>query len=373
MSESLIYKIAVTRIRGIGSALAKNLIAYIGSAEGVFFESEKSLEKIPGIGKVLSKEVVKNREGALMEARKESDFMEKNSIFTYYYADNNYPFRLKECVDAPVILYGKGNLEINNGKFIAIVGTRNATETGKEICRNFVDDISKMLSDVTIVSGLAYGIDIYAHKAAVDSNLATIGVLGHGLDRIYPSAHHSISQKMQNKGGLLSEFVSGTNPDKSNFVQRNRIIAGLCDAVVVVESKSTGGALITANIANDYNRDVFAFPGRIYDECSKGCNELIKSNRAQLIESADDLLCLMNWQKKNMKDKEMRQMTLFNELSDEEQEIYTILNTCSDGIHVNELSVRLSKPFSKISSLLLEMEFKNIVKCLPGNIYVALK
>ncbi len=373
MSESLLYKIAVTQIKGIGTILAKNLISYIGSPEKVFNENGKALEKIPGIGRVLSNEIIKNRETALKQAETELEFILKNDISTYYYADNNYPFRLKECIDAPIMLYGKGNLELNNGKFVAIVGTRKATETGKEYCKNLVADMAHISSDITIVSGLAYGIDICAHKAAIDSNLPTIGVLGHGLDRVYPPAHRPTSIQMIQNGGLLTEFMSETNPDKPNFVQRNRIIAGLCDATVVVESKSSGGALITATIANDYNRDVFAFPGRTYDEFSKGCNELIKNNKAQLIESAEDLVGFMNWQRNHAANRQARQTTLFNEMSDEEQEIYIALNNYSDGVQVNELSARLSKPFSKISALLLEMEFKNLVKCLPGNIYVILK
>ena len=372
MGNSLLYKIAVTLIKGIGPNLAKNLIAYTGSAEQIFIENGKRLEKIPGIGSVLSKEIVSRREDALRRAEKEIEFIQKNNIQPYYFTENNYSFRLKECADAPIVLYGKGNLNINEGKFIGIVGTRKATEIGKENAKKLISDISKVVPDVTIVSGLAYGIDICAHKSALDSGLPTIGVLGHGLDRIYPAAHSSVARQMMPDGGLLTEFISETNPDRPNFVQRNRIIAGLCDAVVVIESKSTGGALITAVMANDYNRDVFAFPGRIDDEYSAGCNTLIKTNKAQLIESAEDLVHFMNWEKKSNANLS-QQVLLFQNLSDEEEALYSLLNKNTDGLHVNEIGIQLSKPFSRVSSLLLQMEFKNLVKCLPGNIYVALR
>ena len=232
-----------------------------------------------------------------------------------------------------------------------------------------ISDLASSLPNAIIVSGLAYGVDICAHKAALEVGLPTIAVIGHGLDRIYPATHRPTAVKMLQEGALLTEYLSGTNPDRQNFVQRNRIIAGLCDATVVVESAARGGALITAELANDYNRDVFAFPGRVNDEWSAGCNALIRNNKASLIESADDILRFMNWEKQNSGSVLNVQTSLFLDLSDEEQSIVSILRQNIDGIQLNELAIQLEKPVSKISSMLLEMEFKGVVKCLPGNLY----
>jgi len=369
--ELLKYKIGITLIKGIGNNLAKNLIAYVGSVEGVFLEKQAILAKIPGIGDTLSKEIVS--QNVLARAEEEVAFILKNKIKTYYYTDRDYPFRLKECADSPIMIFSKGNCNLNDGKFVGIVGTRNATETGKDNCKKLIDDLATLQPNTLIVSGLAYGVDICAHKAALDTGLPTIAVVGHGLDRIYPAAHRSTAVKLLSNGVLLTEYLSQTNPDRPNFVQRNRIIAGLCDALVVVESAARGGALITAEIANDYNRDVFAFPGRITDEWSGGCNALIKNNKASLIESADDLCRFMNWESQEANGSRIVQTTLFLDLSDEEQEIVTTLRQHSDGIQMNELAILLTKPASKISSLLLEMEFKGIVKCLPGSVYRIVK
>jgi len=368
---NLKYKIGITLIKGIGNNLAKNLIAYIGNIEGVFHEKQTALSKIPGIGETLSKEIV--AQNVLARAEEEIEFILKNKIQTYYYTDRDYPYRLKECADSPIIIFSKGNCNLNDGKFVGIVGTRNATETGKENCKKLISELASNQPNTIIVSGLAYGVDICAHKAALDVGLPTIGVLGHGLDRIYPSAHRPTAVKMMPNGALLTEFLSQTNPDRQNFVQRNRIIAGLCDALVVVESATRGGALITAEIANDYNRDVFAFPGRVTDEWSAGCNALIKNNKASLIESADDLCRFMNWEKQDTTDKKTVQTALFLDLSDDEQEIVSILRQNSEGIQMNELAIMVTKPASKISSLLLEMEFKGVVKCLPGSVYRIVK
>jgi DNA processing protein len=369
--ELLKYKIGITLIKGIGNNLAKSLISYVGSLEGVFREKQSNLAKIPGIGEILSAEIVS--QNVLKRAEEEIEFIEKNKINTFYYTDRDYPYRLKECADSPIMIFSKGNCDFNNGKFVGIVGTRNATESGKENCRKLIFDLANTQLNTIIVSGLAYGIDICAHKSALDAGLPTIGVIGHGLDRIYPAAHRPTAVKMMPNGALLTEYLSKTNPDRPNFVQRNRIIAGLCDAIIVVESASRGGALITAEIANDYNRDVFAFPGRVNDEWSAGCNALIKNNKASLIESAEDLCKFMSWEKQDLINTQTIQTALFLDLSDEEQEIVSILRQNSDGIQMNELAIILSKPASKISSMLLEMEFKGIVKCLPGSVYKIVK
>ena len=375
LDENLKYKIGITLIKGIGSNLAKNLIAYIGSAEGVFKEKQQNLAKIPGIGEIISNQIVSqiSSQNVLKRAEQEIEFITKNKILTYYFADRDYPFRLKECPDSPILIYSKGNCNLNAGKFVGIVGTRKATETGKENCKKLITDLGSALPNTVIVSGLAYGIDICAHKAAIESGLPTIGVIGHGLDRIYPEVHRPTAVKMVQDGALLTEYLSQTNPDKQNFVQRNRIIAGLCDAIVVVESGIKGGALITAEIANDYNRDVFTYPGRITDEWSAGCNALIKNNKASLIESADDILRFMNWERQDSNSKPIVQTALFMDLTDEEQGIVSTLRQNPEGIQFNELAIQLERPISKISSLLLEMEFKGLVKCLPGNLYKIVK
>jgi DNA processing protein len=271
------------------------------------------------------------------------------------------------------MLYSKGNCNLNDGKFVGIVGTRSATETGKENCKQLIMDIAAAQPNTIIVSGMAYGVDICAHKAALDAGLSTIGVIGHGLDRLYPAAHRPTAVKMMPNGALLTEYLSKTNPERPNFVQRNRIIAGLVDALVVVESAERGGALITAEIANDYSRDVFAFPGRVNDQWSAGCNALIKSNKAALIDSAADVLRFMSWENTANGKSTHVQTTLFVDLTDEEQEMVSLLRQKTDGIQVNELAILLAKPYSKISSLLLEMEFNGIVKCLPGGVYRIVK
>ena len=360
------YKIGITLIKGIGNVLAKNLIAYLGNVEAIFSESPKRLAKIPGIGELLAKEI--SQQDVLKRADKEVEFILKNGITPIYHTDQAYPFRLKECADSPIMLYAKSNTDLNTGRYVGVVGTRNATEYGKELCKSFLNDLASTQPDVCIVSGLAYGIDICAHKAALDFSSKTIAVIGHGLDRIYPATHRSVAVKMLENGGLLTEYLSETNPDRQNFVMRNRIIAGMCDAIVVVESGSKGGSLITANLAQSYNRDVFAFPGRVGDDLSAGCNQLIKSNKAALIESATDLEYYMGWEKHTEK-KETIQPALFVHLTAEQQTLVSYLHKEKNGLQMNQLAISLGMPISKISSMLLELEFSGVVKCSPGNVY----
>lgn len=366
--DLLKFRIGITLINGIGNNLAKNLIAYLGNEEAVFKEKKNNLSRIPGIGETLAKEIV-NHKQALLRAEQEIEFILKNDIQYLYYTDKNYPFRLKECPDAPLMLFSRCAQNLNDAKFVSIVGTRNATEYGKEICRNLASALTT-IPNLVIISGLAYGIDICAHKSALDYRIPTIGIVAHGLDVIYPSAHRSIAVRMLEQGGVITEYLSKTKPDRQNFVQRNRIIAGMSDALIVVESAQKGGALITAELANDYNRDVFAFPGRITDEWSKGCNALIKNNRASLIESPQDFIRQMGWDQQTNHRKDV-QAALFTDLSEEESLIYSIIRKHMDGIHVNQLSVISSISYSKLTSLLLEMEFKALVKCIPGGIYRA--
>jgi len=362
---TLQYEIGVTLIKGIGPVLAKNLIAYLGSAEAVFKETQANLTKIPEIGPVLSRQIADQQ--VLKRAEKEIAFIQKNNIQTYFYTDKGYPYRLKECADAPVILYSKGNVDLNVLRLVGVVGTRKVTEYGKELCNSFISDLATLSPGTTIVSGLAYGVDICAHKAAINAVLPTIGVLGHGLDRIYPLTHRPTAIKMLEQGGLLTEYLTETNPDRPNFVQRNRIVAGMCDALLVVESGEKGGSLITANMAQSYNRDVFAFPGRVGDEHSIGCNALIKTNKAGLIESASDFINAMGWESVAHK-KQAVQPSLFIDLSEEEQQVVDCLRK-DDSLQLNQLAINMGIAVSKASAMLLEMEFKGIVKCLPGNVY----
>ncbi len=364
IDEGLKYKIGITLMDGVGDVIAKRLIAYCGSAEGVFKEKKSRLMKIPGVGAINVKPILENN--VLPRAEEEMDFISKNGINTFFYLDKEYPKRLKHCEDSPVMLYSKGNLNLNNHKILSVVGTRNATVYGQRVCEKIIEDLA--LQNVLIVSGLAYGIDICAHRAALKNNLPTVGVVAHGLDRIYPSVHQGVSQKMMLNGGIVTDFISGTNPDKENFPKRNRIVAGMADAVLVIESALSGGSLITADIANGYNRDVFAVPGKTGDEYSSGCNWLIKTNRAMLVESAKDIEQVLGWEIKEKKKKNV-QKELFTELDENEKIIVGILEA-KEKIDIDNLSVEAKMPMSKISSLLLNLEFKGMVKSLPGKVYM---
>lgn len=362
--QSLFYKVAVSLIPGIGGVLAKNLIAYVGSPEAVFSESFNALVKIPGIGQVNARKI-KNKD-VLTRAEKEIAFIEKHGINTYFFTDKSYPRRLKNCTDSPVLIYTKGRMNLNEERVVSIVGTRHATSYGKKICEELIEHFSIRNYKILIVSGLAYGIDVHAHKAALKYNLPTVGVVGHGLDRLYPSLHADIARKMIENGGLVSDFPGGSKIDPANFIRRNRIVAGLADATIVVESAVKGGALITADIAFSYNRDVFAFPGRTDEIYSKGCNQLIRRNAANLIEGIDDLEYFMNWET-SAKEKPV-QASLFTDLSPEEEKVVNLLTT-ENTLFIDQISSALKMPGSKVSTLLMNMEFKNIVAALPGKMY----
>ena len=365
MSEiSLTHKIALGLIPHIGDISAKKLVAYFGSVEAIFNESYGNLIKIPGIGPTLAQHIC--NKSYLKNAEKEAEHVTKHGIKTFFYLDNDYPYRLKQCEDSPVVFFFKGNADLNANKLLSVVGTRNATQRGKELCNKIVENLAERHSDLIIVSGLAYGIDVEAHKAAIANNLQTIGILGHGLNIIYPSAHASVAKNMIANGGLLSDFFSDEQPERANFLKRNRIIAGLADATLVVESGIKGGALVTADIANSYNRDVFAIPGRPDDKWSAGCNNLIKANKAALVESADDIEFLLDW--KSEKNKKPVQKSLFTELDDNEKTIFELI--AKEGeMPIDAICRSLEIPVHKLSSQLLQMEFKGALKCLPGNIY----
>jgi DNA processing protein len=364
ISNDLIYKIGITLLDAVGDVLAKNLLAYCGSPEQVFKTNKSQLEKIPGIGSFTSNAILQSKT-VLVRAEQEIKFIENNTIEPLFFTDKNYPQRLKNCSDSPLMLFYKGNADLNTEKIVAVVGTRTPSVYGKQTTEKFITELTD--SGCLVVSGLAYGIDITAHKTSLECGLNTVGVLAHGLDRIYPSVHSSYAEKMISQGGLLTEFMSTTNPDKENFPKRNRIVAGMCDALVVVESKRGGGSLITATIANSYNKDIFAFPGRAGEILSEGCNGLIKSHRANLIESSADLMYVMNWNEL-LKKKKQIQIPLLLNLSPEEQ---LIINAFDDKnqLHVDELCYTTNFPISKISSCLLQLEFSNIIKSLPGKIY----
>ncbi len=364
LDKDLIYYIALTAIPNIGSVTAKKLIAYSGSAHQIFIEKKTALEKIPGIGAVNAQNIIQNKDFALSLAEHELAFIEKNNIYAYTFLEENYPKRLTHCEDGPLVVFSKGDFNFNTQKVISVVGTRNATDYGKEFCEKLIADLTP--HKPLIVSGLAFGVDICAHKAALKNNLPTIGVLAHGLDRIYPAVHTSTAKQMVENGGLVSEFRSGTNPDRENFPKRNRIIAGLSDLTIVIESSNKGGSLITAELANSYSRDVFALPGRITDTQSEGCNALIKQNKAHLIQSVKDIEYIMGWKAEEIL--KPNQTKLFVELTIEEKLIFNILQQ-QDKMAIDDIALLAKLPMSKTAALLLEMEFKNLVKSLPGKMY----
>lgn len=368
ISEELLYQIGLTLIEGVGDVNAKALLAYCGSAEEVFRQKKSALQKIPGIGEYVARSVVSGA-GVLNKAEAELAFIKKYKIKPLFFSNAEYPSRLKYCSDSPVMLYYKGSADLNAEKIVAVVGTRKPSDYGRQATRQLIEGLSG--SGILVVSGLAYGVDVLAHKTALDNELETVGVVGHGLDRIYPQIHDKIAKRMLKQGGLLTDFMSGTNPDAQNFPKRNRIVAGICDAVVVIESKRTGGSLITATIANSYNKDVFAFPGKAGDLLAEGCNGLIKRNRAALIENAEDLLDAMQWVKKEKTEAKTRQIPLLLNLGEEEKMIMTLFSE-KKSIHVDEICQVTQMQVSKVSAHLLQLEFSNLIKSRPGKLYEAL-
>ena len=365
-SEDLLHKIAISLVPGIGCITAKSLIAYCGSAGQVFKEKEKILRTVPGIGTVLAKNILQSK--VLSRAGKEVEFIGRNQVNAHFYLDESYPQRLKSCVDAPILLFSKGKPDLNYNKVISIVGTRNATEYGRELVDKFILSIAERGYDIQIVSGLAYGIDVQAHRAALRNNLSTVAVMAHGLETVYPSFHKAIAQEMcERNGGMVSDFLSYSSIDRKNFLRRNRIIAGLADAVVVVESAKKGGALLTAELAVSYNRDLFAFPGRVGETYAEGCHYLIKSNRAGLIENLGDLEYCMNWQPGSA-NRGVSQPRLFNDLTPEEQKVADLLQTNGE-LTIDQICLQTGLPMNRVSPMLLSLEFSGIVKCLPGKVF----
>ncbi|HEX8356403.1 MAG TPA: DNA-processing protein DprA, partial [Segetibacter sp.] len=331
--QDLLYQIALTNVPNIGAVQAKILVNRFDTAEDIFRAPKKELETIEGIGEVRAKSI-KDYDG-FADAETEIEFIEKYRITPLFLKDKNYPQRLLHCYDSPTLLYYRGNADLNASKVISIIGTRNNTEYGKLITDQLIEELQTM--QVLIVSGLAYGIDALAHKAAVSHNLPTVGVLAHGLDKIYPPQHTGLAKQMLLNGGLLTEFKKDTKADKHNFPRRNRIVAGIADCTIVIETAAKGGSMITAELANGYNRDVFAYPGKVTDSKSSGCNYLIKTNKATLLTDAEQLIDAMGWATKKTKAK--KQKELFIELSQDEKVLVDLLKE-KESIHIDELFLK---------------------------------
>ena len=363
MKDDLLYKIAITKIPKVGAITAKNLISYCGGVKAVFEASQKELFNIPGVGAKVAENI--RNHSVLEDAQKELDFIKKNEVQCLFYMDEKYPQRLKHFDDSPVLLYFRGNAELNHHRIVSIIGTRTPSAHGKAICEEIVKELADY--DVMVISGLAYGIDVTAHRKSVSMNIPTVGVLGHGFNMIYPYEHKNVSEEMMKNGGILTEYTHLVGPNREHFPMRNRIVAGMCDALIVVETKEKGGSMITANLANGYNKNVFAIPGRARDKKFGGGNFLIKNHKAQLIESAEDVVKIMCWEQFE-KNKNI-QKQLFVELTDKQQLVVDVLRK-EDEVSVDKLSYVTKLQPSEVSSSLLELEFKGLVKTLPGKRYM---
>jgi len=363
--SDLLYQLSLTEVPNVGCVQAKILIQHFGEAEKIFKAKQSTLEKIEGIGIVRATSIKEYKK--FERAEEEIKFIEKFKIKTLFITDKNYPQRLSNCYDSPTLLYYKGTADLNTSKIIAIVGTRTHTEYSRKMTDKLVQELSTQ--NILVVSGMAFGVDAIAHKAALKNNLPTVGVLGHGLDQIYPTDHAGLAKDMlKDNGGLLTEFRSKTKPDKHNFPTRNRIVAGMSDATIVIESGIKGGSMITAELANGYNKDVFAFPGKVTDNKSAGCNYLIKSNKAMLLTDAQELIEVMGWEEKSRKSKARSQKEIFIELSRDEKIIVDILNE-KETVHIDEINLRSGLSSSAIAAAILNLELQNLVNGLPGKMY----
>lgn len=362
MTEQKLYEIALTLIPYIGVVNGKKLVAYCGGAEAVFCENKNALRQISGIHENIIKGI--DSKDVMIRAEEEMMFIEKNGIRPLFYLDKDYPKRLQHCHDSPIMLYYKGNADLNAEKTVGIVGTRNITDYGRYVVEKLIEDLTT--DNVMIISGLAYGVDAAAHRAALKYDLATVGVLGHGMQTIYPAENRKLSTSMIEKGGILTEFVSGTKPDRENFPQRNRIVAGMVDCLVVIESALKGGAMITAEIANSYDREVFAMPGRVGDIYSEGCNQLIKTNKANLLVNAADIRYVMRW---DVDTKVVaKQMRLFRDFSEDEKKVMDVFVE-NNVVHIDDIIIGTDLSPSKIASILLSLEFDGVLTALPGKRY----
>lgn len=365
MPQELMYQIALTRIPLIGDVIIKKLLEHFGSAGDIFKAKKYALEKIETVGTVRAAALCNFRDFAPIAA--EIAFMEKYRIQPLFCTDPAYPQRLLHCYDSPAMLYYRGNATLNPARIVNIVGTRHPSAYGRAVCETLVNELAA--AGITIVSGLAYGIDIIAHKTALKAQTPTIGVLAHGLDRIYPPGHKQIAVEMLEQGGLLTDFMSQTLPDKQNFPKRNRIVAGISDATIVIESGVRGGSLITADLANGYNRDVLCVPGRLHDPQSAGCNYLIRQNKAALLTGAADVLELMGWQEKDLpKGPSAVQPVLFPELTADEQLIMALFREKSRR-HLEELYLQTRLSGSQVATAVFNLEMQSVLRSLPGQLY----
>jgi DNA processing protein len=365
MNSDLLYQLALTLVPNIGPVQAKILLQHC-NAEEIFHAKKSYLEKIEGIGPVRADSIISFKE--FDKAEEEIKFIEKYKIKPLFLTDEDYPKRLLNCYDSPTLLYYKGEADLNASRIVAVIGTRTHTDYAKQVTEKLVKELAEQ--NVTIISGLAFGVDALAHKAALKNNLPTVGVLAHGLDQIYPYEHSGLAKDMvKNSGGLLTEFRSKTKPDKHNFPTRNRIVAGMSDATVVIETGIKGGSIITAELANGYNKDVFALPGKINDNKSAGCNYLIKNNKAMLLMDGKEILEVMGWEeKKTLKKSSKSQKELFIELSKEEKIVVDIIKE-KHTVHIDEINLKSGLSSSAVAAAILNLELQNVMVSLPGKLY----
>ena len=368
--QQLLYNIALTRIGHFSLASALHLYRTLGSGEEIFLHRNEAQDILPDCSPRLI-DNLKDWSEPLKRAEVELEFCRNNNIRVLCLGDDNYPKRLEDCADAPLVMYYKGNANLNQSRVINIIGTRHCTTYGADFIRRFIHDLKALCPEVLVVSGLAYGVDINAHQQALAVGYETVGVVAHGLDYLYPAAHKDVAREMVNHGGLLTEFMTCTNADKGNFVRRNRIVAGMSDACILIESAAHGGGMITAGIAFDYGREVFALPGRVGDHFSEGCNNAIRENKAILLTSAEDFVKTMGWEDDALRieaQKKGIERQLFPDLSPEQQRIVDVL-TKSNDLQLNQLSVKTGIPIGDITSILFQMEMMGVVKPMAGGNY----
>ena len=368
--QQLLYNIALTRIGHFSLASALHLYRTLGSGEEIFLHRNEAQDILPDCSPRLI-DNLKDWSEPLKRAEVELEFCRNNNIRVLCLGDDNYPKRLEDCADAPLVMYYKGNANLNQSRVINIIGTRHCTTYGADFIRRFIHDLKALCPEVLVVSGLAYGVDINAHQQALAVGYETVGVVAHGLDYLYPAAHKDVAREMVNHGGLLTEFMTCTNADKGNFVRRNRIVAGMSDACILIESAAHGGGMITAGIAFDYGREVFALPGRVGDHFSEGCNNAIRENKAMLLTSVEDFVKTMGWEEDALRieaQKKGIERQLFPDLSPEQQRIVDVL-TKSNDLQLNQLSVKTGIPIGDITSILFQMEMMGVVKPMAGGNY----
>ena len=368
--QQLLYNIALTRIGHFSLASALHLYRTLGSGEEIFLHRNDIQDILPDCSPRLI-DNLKDWSEPLKRAEVELEFCRNNNIRVLCLGDDDYPKRLEDCADAPLVMYYKGNANLNQSRVINIIGTRHCTTYGADFIRRFIHDLKALCPEVLVVSGLAYGVDINAHQQALAVGYETVGVVAHGLDYLYPAAHKDVAREMVSHGGLLTEFMTCTNADKGNFVRRNRIVAGMSDACILIESAAHGGGMITAGIAFDYGREVFALPGRVGDHFSTGCNNAIRDNKAMLLTSAEDFVKAMGWEDDALRIEAQKrgiERQLFPNLTLEQQRIVDVLSECND-LQLNQLAVKTGIPIGEITSILFQMEMMGVVKPMAGGNY----